>query len=101
MMPFNGVNPRSILIMDNASIHHVDQVQDMLDNAGCLLWFLPAYSPDMNPMEEVFSQVKRSLQNDAAVFQARDNPRLLIYSAFMEVSAANCLAYIDHAGYKV
>lgn len=29
MMPFNGIRPRSILIMDNASIHHVDQVQDM------------------------------------------------------------------------
>lgn len=45
---FSGVNPRSILIMDNASIHHIDQVQDILYNAGCLMWFLPAYSPDMN-----------------------------------------------------
>lgn len=55
----------------------------------------------MNPIKEVFSQVKRSLQNNAAVFQACDNPRLIIYSAFMEVLAANCMAYIDHAGYKV
>ena len=101
MLPFDGVNPRSILVMDNASVHHVDQVLEMVDNAGCLLWFLPAYSPDMNPIEEVFSQVKRSLQNNAVLFQACHNPRLLIYSAFLEVSAANCLAYIDHAGYKV
>ena len=99
MMPFDGVNPRSILIMDNASIHHVQQVQDLVDNAGCLLWFLPAYSPDMNPIEEVFSQVKRSLQSNAAVYQSCENARLIIYSAFMEVTVANCVAYINHAGY--
>ena len=101
MMPFDGVNPRSILIMDNASIHHVQQVQDLVDNAGCLLWFLPAYSPDMNPIEEVFSQVKRELQKNAAVYQSCQNPRLVIYSAFMEVKAADCAGYIKHAGYKI
>ena len=37
MMPFDGVNPRSILIMGNASIHHVQQVQNLVDNAGCSL----------------------------------------------------------------
>ena len=69
MLPFDGVNPRSILVMDNASVHHVDQVLEIVDNAGCLLWFLPAYSPDMNPIEEVFSQVKRSLQNNTCSFK--------------------------------
>ena len=48
-------------------------------------------------MEEVFSQVKWSLQNDAAVFQAYDNPGLIIYSPFMEVTAADFMVYIDHA----
>ena len=42
MLPFDGVNLRSILVMDNASIYHVDQVMEMVHNAGCLLWFLPA-----------------------------------------------------------
>ena len=51
---FDGVNPRSILVMDNASIHHADHVLEMVANAGCLLWFLPACSPDMNPIKEVF-----------------------------------------------
>ena len=98
---FDGVNPRSILVMDNASIHHVDKVQEMMDNAGCLLWFLPAYSPDLNPIEEVFSQVKRSLQRSTAIFQACNSPRLITYSAFLEVTTANCLSYIDHAGYQL
>ena len=37
MMPFDGVNRRSILIMDDASIHHVHRVQELVDTAGCLL----------------------------------------------------------------
>ena len=93
-MPFDGVNPRSILIMDNASIHHVHRVQQLVDTAGCLLWFLPAYSPNMNPIEEVSSHVKQSLKNNAAVYQSCENPRLIIYSSFMVVEAADCVAYI-------
>ena len=54
MFQFDGVNPRSILVMDNASIHHADHVLEMVANTGCLLWFLPACSPDMNPIKEVF-----------------------------------------------
>lgn len=87
--------------MNNASIHHVHQVQELVDTAGCLLWFLPAYTPDMNPFEDVFSQVKKSLKGNAAVYQSCENPRLIIYSAFMEVMAADCVAYIKQAGYEV
>ena len=53
MMSFDEVNPRSIPIMDKASIHHVHWIRELLDTAGCLLWFLPAYSPDINPIAEV------------------------------------------------
>ncbi len=48
-----------MVIVDNASIHHVQDVQDMIENQGnAKLIFLPPYSPDLNPSEEVFSQVK-------------------------------------------
>ena len=98
MMPFDGVNPRSTLIMVNASIHHVHQVQELVDTAGCLLWFLPTYSPNMNPIEEVSRHVKQTLKNKAAVYQSCENTRLIIYSAFVEVAAADCVAYIKYAG---
>ena len=48
MLPFDGVNPTSIVVMDNCSIHHVAEVQLMLEDAGILLMYLPPYSPDMN-----------------------------------------------------
>ena len=56
----NGSNPRSIVIMDNASIHHVDRVCQLIESTGAIIRFLPPYSPDMNPLEEVFSKVRCS-----------------------------------------
>jgi len=46
------------MIMDNASIHHVDPVVELITAAGALVRFLPPYSPDLNPIEEVFAEVK-------------------------------------------
>ena len=50
MLPFDGTNPKSIAIMDNCSIHHVQAVVDIFDAARILLLFLPSYSPDYNPI---------------------------------------------------
>ena len=62
IQPFDGLNSRSVLVMDNASIHHVGEVQQMISNCGAIIRFLPPYSPDLNPMEEVFAQVKSFLK---------------------------------------
>ncbi len=56
LLPFNGSNPRSIIVIDNASIHHIDQVVQLISGAGALLWFLPAYSPDLNPLKKLLVQ---------------------------------------------
>ena len=46
-LPLNVVNPRSVVIMDNASIHHVEEVRDLIEmQAGAMLLFLPPYLPD-------------------------------------------------------
>ena len=57
LQPFYGINAHSVVIMDNASIHHVDGVTDLIEiQAGARLLFLPPYySLDL---KEVFSQVK-------------------------------------------
>ena len=62
MMPFDGINPRSIAVMDNLSVHHVTEILDLFHEAMILVLFLPPYSPDLNPMEEVFSYVKSYLR---------------------------------------
>ena len=55
MMPFDGRNPTSIVVMDNCAIHHVREVVELASQVGILLFFLPCYSPDFNPAEEAFS----------------------------------------------
>ena len=58
LQPFNWTNPHSVVIMDNASIHHVEAISEIIeDQAAARLLFLPPYSPDLNPIEEVFSKI--------------------------------------------
>lgn len=58
LLPFNGTNPRSVVVMDNAAIHHVQNVVELIESTGAMVEFLPPYSPDLNPIEEAFSKVK-------------------------------------------
>lgn len=50
--------PRSVLVMDNASFHHSEGVRELCLRAGAKLVFLPPYSPDLNPIEEFFGDLK-------------------------------------------
>ena len=54
-MTFDGMNPHSVLVMDNYSIHHIGSIAEMVQGVGALVHFLPPYSPDYNPIEEAFS----------------------------------------------
>ncbi len=100
LQPFNGINPHSVVIMDNASIHHVQSATDLTENqAGARLLFLPPYSPDLNPAEEVFSQVKATMKQNDALFQACSAPRVLLTMAFGMVTK-DCSSYIIHSGYQ-
>jgi hypothetical protein len=57
LLPYYGrfLALKSVLIMDNASIHHSDVVKTLCQEAGVILIYLPPYSPDMNPIEEFFA----------------------------------------------
>ena len=70
MLPFDGINPHSIAIMDNCSVHHVQEVKQLFKDAGILLLFLPPYSLDLNPIEETFSFVKSYLRKHDELLQA-------------------------------
>ena len=63
LQPFNCVNPHSVVILDNASVHHVPEVVQSIEEIGALVLFLPPYSPDYNPIEEAFSKVKTTLRS--------------------------------------
>jgi transposase len=50
--------PNSVIVMDNASFHHSDRIKQMCRDAGVILIYLPPYSPDLNPIEEFFAELK-------------------------------------------
>jgi transposase len=49
---------KSVLVMDNASFRHSEQVKQLCSDAGVKLLYLPPYSPDFNPIEEFFAELK-------------------------------------------
>ena len=92
-------NARSVVIMDNASIHHVENVVERIQQTGAIIQFLPPYSPDLNPAEEVFTKIKKFLVNNDVAFSTTMTPSFMITMAFNTITTADCNAYIRHAGY--
>lgn len=99
IQPFDETNPRSVIILDNAAIHHLDAVVALISAAGALVRFLPPYSPDLNPIEELFSKVKGYLKDNETAYQATLTPRVIVSSAFASVTPKDCQNYAKHAGY--
>lgn len=100
LQPFDFVAPHSVVILDNASIHHVAPVVEAIQEDGeARVLFLPPYCPELMPLEEVFSKVKSILKANDAVFQSTSTPRTLLATAFSMVTEEDCIGYIHHAGY--
>jgi len=74
--------PGSVIVLDNASFHQSPTTLALVAAAGCHLLFLPAYSPDLNPIEHLGAAVKTRLRKD---LPTAANPFLLI--------ADMCLCY--------
>ena len=51
LLPFDGVNPRSVVLLDNASIHHTRRPIELIQSIGAIVHFLPPYSLHLNPMK--------------------------------------------------
>ena len=100
--PFDGTNPRLVVVMDNCSVHHMDinPVVHLIESVSqAKLIFLPPYSPDLMPLEEVFHQVKSIIKANDGILQVTSAPRALLAMAFSMVTTQDCIGYIRHSGY--
>ena len=95
LMPYNGVNPHSVVVLDNCAIHHVAEVTAIFEEVGVLVHFLPPYSPDLNPIEEAFSKLKSILKTE---IEGMTDMEALILSSFITISADDCKGWIFHTG---
>ena len=86
--------------MDNCAIHHTQEVKDTLQQAGIFVIFLPPYSPDLDPAEELFSYVKYYLKDHDEILQYSNSSQDILKSAFDSVTAEQCNKWITHSGYN-
>ena len=97
LQPFNGVNPRSVVVLDNASIHHASDMLPYVRNAGCLVYFLPPYSPDLNPIGCLFSKVKSVLKANDEVWSDFTVQTALALNCITE---EDCQSWFLYCGYQ-
>jgi len=91
------LQPGDIVVMDNLSSHKDSQARQMIINAGALIWDLPPYSPDFNPIEEMWSKVKALLRKAKA-----RTPEALFHAiaeALRKITKDDCIGWFKHRGY--
>ena len=87
-----------IVVMDNLSSHKAVAVRRAIRSAGAKLIFLPPYSPDLNPIEQAFSQYKTLLRKENA--RTQDETTTCIGKLLDRVTAMASVNYFRHAGYS-
>jgi len=86
-----------VVICDNLSCHRSADARKAIEQRGAQLKFLPAYSPDLNPIEMAFAKLKSLMRK----MSARELDVLCgnLREVLTEFSSAECLRYIQHAQY--
>lgn len=86
-----------ILIIDNLPAHKSVRITQAVENVGCTLVYLPPYSPDFNPIENMWSKVKTRMRKRAArTFELVVDA---VKDALCAITPADCEGYFDHCGY--
>jgi len=86
-----------IVVLDNLSSHKHSRVAELIHAAGAEVWYLPPYSPDFNPIEQMWSKIKQILRSLAA--RTFDGLVKAIGLALGQVTREDLLAWFTHDGY--
>ena len=88
-----------IVVLDNLSAHKSERARELVEERGCQLLYLPAYSPDFNPIEEAFSKIKGALGKA----QARTREALIeaLGVAISRVTTRDARGFFEHGGYHL
>ena len=88
-----------IVVMDHLQAHKNPKVRELIEESGCDLWYLPPYSPDLNPIEHLWSKVKDGLEQIAA----RSWQELIAAMEMVmnKVTKEECANYFTSCGYAI
>jgi transposase len=92
-----ALRPGQVVVMDNLGAHRPKRIRELIEGRGCDLIYLPAYSPDLNPIEEALSKFKHILRK----IGARTKEALIeaMGRALAAVSAQDVRGFFVHCGY--
>ena len=93
------LQPDELVILDNLATHKVAGVRPAIEAAGARLLYLPPYSPDFNPIENLWSQVKAILR--ALAPRTADQLLRAAATAFDAISPTDCRSFFLHAQYAI
>ena len=92
-----SLRPGDVVVMDNLSAHKAAGVVEAIEAVGATVWYLPPYSPDLNPIEKLWSKVKAGLRELRAA--TVDGLIDAIAKVLRTVGAEECLNYFKSCGY--
>ncbi len=87
-----------VVVMDNVATHKVSGIREAITAAGASLLYLPSYSPDLNPIEQVFAKLKALLRKAAA--RSRETLWATIATVLDAITPAECRNYLANSGYE-
>lgn len=91
------LQPGDIVVMDNLGSHKAAAVRQMIQAAGARLWYLPPYSPDLNPIEQTFAKIKHWMR--LAQERTIDDTCRHLGRLVPTIEPAECASYFTNAGY--
>lgn len=91
------LRPGDVVVMDNLSAHKVSGIRELIEAQGASLLYLPAYSPDLNPIELMFAKLKHLLRSASA--RTIDALWTTLGSCLDRFAPDECARYLRHCGY--
>lgn len=92
-----ALRPDDIVILDNLGSHKAPAIRKAIKAAGARLFFLPAYSPDLNPIEQVFAKLKHLLRK--ASERTKETVWRKIGALLDQFTPQECENYLRNSGY--
>jgi transposase len=92
-----SLGPGDIVVLDNLAPHKQPGVIEAIEATGAEVWFLPPYSPDLNPIEKMWSKIKAFLRKAKA--RTWDALLAAIKAALQEVTASDARGWFQSCGY--